>query len=88
MTALSLETFKVRLDGTEQADLAVGVPVRCRGVGLDYLPVLEGAYGKAGQGLFIRACSDRKRGNYFRLEEGKFRQDIRKKFFTVRVVRL
>ena len=31
--ALSLETFKV----SEQPDIAVGVPVHCRGVGLDGL---------------------------------------------------
>ena len=50
-------------------------------------PVPEGAYRKTGVGLFRRACSNRMRGNGLILEEGKFRLDIRKKFFTVRVVR-
>ena len=48
---------------------------------------LKGAYRKAGERFFIRAGSDRTRGNGFKLEEGRFRLDIRKKFFTVRVVR-
>ena len=48
---------------------------------------LKGAYKKAGEGIFTRACSDRTRGNGFKLQEGRFRLDARKKFFTVRVVR-
>ncbi|KAK4831280.1 hypothetical protein QYF61_016750 [Mycteria americana] len=48
---------------------------------------LKGAYKKAGDRLFTRACSDRTRGNSFKLKEGRLRLDIRKKFFTVRVVR-
>ena len=53
----------------------------------DAFQCLDGAYRKAGEGLLIRACSDRMRGNSFKMEEGRFRLDIRKKFFTVRVVR-
>ena len=34
---------------------------------------LKGAYKKAGEGLFTRVCSDRKRGNGFKLKEGRFR---------------
>ena len=48
---------------------------------------LKGACRKAGEGLSIRACSERMGENGFKLEESRFRLDIRKKFFTVRVVR-
>jgi len=48
---------------------------------------VKGAYMKAGEGVFTRTRSDRRRGNGFKLKEGRFRLDIRKKFFTMRVVR-
>jgi len=47
----------------------------------------KGAYKKGGEGLLIRVRSDRTRRNGFKLEKGKFRLDIRKKFFTVKLVR-
>ena len=48
---------------------------------------LNGVYRKAGEGLFVRACSDKMKGNGLKLEEGRFRLDVRKKFYTARVVR-
>ena len=48
---------------------------------------LKGTYRKAGEGLFIRARSNRMRGNGFKLEEGGFRLEVRKKCFPVRGVR-
>ncbi|KAK4818124.1 hypothetical protein QYF61_006211 [Mycteria americana] len=60
---------------------------RLRGDLLAAFQYLKGAYKKAGEGLFTRACSDRTRVNGFKLREGRFRLAIRKKFFTMKVVR-
>jgi len=51
------------------------------------LPVPEGAYRKDGQNLFSRACCEKARSNSFKLKESRFRLDIRKKLFIVRVVK-
>ena len=51
------------------------------------LSVPEGAYKKAGEELFTRVCSYRTRGNSFKLKDGRFRLEMRQKFFIMRVVR-
>jgi len=48
---------------------------------------LKGAYKKDGDRHFCRTCCDTTRGNGFKLKEGRFRLDIRKTFFTVRLVK-
>jgi len=48
---------------------------------------LKRACKKGGGRLFIRAFSNRTRGNGFKLKEGRIRLDIKKKFFTMRVVK-
>jgi len=48
---------------------------------------LKRAYRKDGENIFSRACGDRTRSNGFKLSGGRFRVDIRKKFFTMSVVK-
>lgn len=42
---------------------------------------LKGADSKGTEGLFIRECSDRKRGNGFKLNKSRFTLDMRKRIF-------
>ncbi|KFV89297.1 hypothetical protein N327_08956, partial [Fulmarus glacialis] len=60
---------------------------RLRGDLIAAFRYLKGAYKKDGDRLFSRACCDRTRWNGFKLKEGRFRPDIRKNFFTMRVTK-
>ncbi|PKU46118.1 hypothetical protein llap_3615 [Limosa lapponica baueri] len=60
---------------------------RLRGDLIAAFQYLKGAYRRDGEGLSTREYSERTRGNGFKLKEGRFKLDIRKKFFIVRVAR-
>ncbi|KFO92628.1 hypothetical protein N320_02390, partial [Buceros rhinoceros silvestris] len=48
---------------------------------------IKGAYKTDGDSLFSKACCNKTRGDGFKLKEGRFRLDIRKTFFTIRVAK-
>jgi len=60
-----------------------------KAVGTPYssLSVPEGAYRKDRENFFSKTCCDRTRSNWFKLREDRFRLDIRKNLFTMRVVK-